>query len=67
MSLQDATGQERYDLSLAHLNDAVQNADVTVVIDNSGEEYEILIEVEAGKIIYRSDILPSWLKGLNIL
>lgn len=56
----------RYDLSLTHLNDAVQSADVTVAIDNSGEEYEILIEVEDGIIIYRSDILPTWLKGLNI-
>jgi predicted ABC-type ATPase len=56
----------RYDVSLANLNKVLKLADVSVVIDNSGEEYEILLEMQCGEIKYRSKLLPPWFKGLEL-
>lgn len=55
----------RYDMSLMNLNEAVELAHVSVIIDNSGEEYDILIEIQNGEVRYRSELLPSWLKGMR--
>jgi predicted ABC-type ATPase len=56
----------RYDLSLANLKIASKVADVIVVIDNSGEEFEMLLEVMDGKVMYQSETMPTWLRVLMI-
>lgn len=54
----------RYDVSLGNLKDAMEIADVSIVIDNSRDEYEILLEVENGAIQYSTKLLPLWLRGI---
>ncbi|HUC94264.1 MAG TPA: zeta toxin family protein [Paenibacillus sp.] len=56
----------RYDHSLANLQGAIKVADVAIVIDNSGEKYELLLEIHNGEIKKQSKILPTWLKVLEI-
>ncbi|HEY0826993.1 MAG TPA: hypothetical protein VGE40_02775 [Bacilli bacterium] len=52
----------RYDVSLRNLNEALKVANITVVMDNSREEYDILLEIKNGEILYRSKWLPQWVK-----
>lgn len=54
----------RYDISLKNLKNAILVADISVILDNSGEEYEILLEIEYGQTKYHSKLLPQWLKGI---
>ncbi|WP_246066953.1 zeta toxin family protein [Paenibacillus koleovorans] len=56
----------RYGVSLCNLKDALSQADVAVVLDNSRDEYEVLVEFEQSKPTYRASLLPSWLDGLNL-
>jgi predicted ABC-type ATPase len=56
----------RYDLSLANMKDALLIADTSVILDNSDEEFEILIEMKNGEIKYQTKFLPQWLKGIEL-
>jgi predicted ABC-type ATPase len=56
----------RYDVSLNNLKDATEAADVVVLLDNSRDEYDILLELNNGKIQYRAKWIPQWLKNLDI-
>ena len=52
----------RYDVSLRNLNEALKVAHVSVVMDNSRDEYDVLLEVENGEVRYRANWLPQWIK-----
>lgn len=56
----------RYDLSRANMKDALVIADNSVIMDNSDQEFEILIEMEKGEIKYQTKFLPQWLKGIQL-
>jgi predicted ABC-type ATPase len=57
----------RYAVSLENMKVALAQADVTVVLDNSRDEYDILLEMELGQITYRAILLPNWLDGLDFI
>lgn len=56
----------RYEVSLRNLKGALEQADVAVILDNSRDEYEVLMEIENGQMIYKASLLPSWLGGLDL-
>lgn len=56
----------RYDVSLRNLNEALKVANVSVVMDNSRDEYDILLEIENGQVRYRAKWLPQWLKETEL-
>lgn len=56
----------RYAVSLRNLKNALERADVAVILDNSCNEYEILVEIENGQITYRTNLLPTWLDGIDV-
>jgi predicted ABC-type ATPase len=51
----------RYDLSLANLKYGVELADTVVILDNTKDEYEVLLEMKDGQEIYRANYWPAWL------
>lgn len=56
----------RYAVSLRNMKAALAQADVAVVLDNSRDEYDILLEMENGQITYRAVLLPNWFDGLDL-
>jgi len=56
----------RYAESLRNLKAALGQADVAVILDNSRDEYEVLLEMENGRITYKASLLPNWLGGLDL-
>lgn len=56
----------RYAESLRNLEAALRQADVVVILDNSRDEYEVLLEMENGRIAYKASLLPSWLGVLDL-
>lgn len=56
----------RYAVSLRNMKAALWQADVSVILDNSRDEYDILLEMEYGKTTYRAVLLPSWFDGLDL-
>lgn len=53
----------RYDLSLDHLQEAVGLSDTVVILDNTKDEYELLLEIKDGVENFRSSHWPSWLNN----
>ncbi|KZS47052.1 hypothetical protein AWU65_14520 [Paenibacillus glucanolyticus] len=56
----------RYYSSLSNLETAVSLADVSVLIDNSRNEYMTVAEISHGQIHCRIDELPQWLRRANL-
>lgn len=56
----------RYDVSLRNLNEALKVAHVSIVMDNSRDEYDILLEIENGEVRYRAKWLPQWVKQTGL-
>lgn len=55
----------RYEVSLRNLKGALKEANTSVVMDNSREVYDILLEIENGQLQYKAKLLPQWLKGVD--
>lgn len=56
--------RERYQRSIALLDDACAVANRTYVFDNSGEAHELLVEVrDAEEMIVHASALPAWFVG----
>ena len=51
----------RYDVSLANLKYGVELGDTVVILDNTKDEYEVLLEMQKGQLIYRAKNWPDWL------
>lgn len=55
------TIRKRVGTSLANLPRALAIADQAIVLDNSGQMHQRVLEVAAGQVIYLSEPLPRWL------
>lgn len=59
-SVPDADVRRRYERSLANLPTALRAADIAKVYDNSGDKHRLVLTVQSGVVINRSERLPSW-------
>lgn len=51
----------RYNVSLRNVKKALAISDIAVILDNSKDKFEKLIEIIDGKVIYKAKWLPQWL------
>lgn len=58
----DADVRRRYARSVANAASALQLADIAHFYDNSGDAPRLVLVAEAGKVVWRAEVLPEWIK-----
>jgi predicted ABC-type ATPase len=58
----DADIRRRYARSLMRAPEALQRADEAIVLDNAGVHPVRMLLLESGRIVWRADVLPDWVR-----
>ena len=61
----DADIRSRYGRSLMRAPEALRLVDEAVVLDNSGLHPVRMLLLESGRVVWRADVLPEWVKRLS--
>lgn len=60
----DADIRRRHGRSMARAPEALKLADQAAVLDNSGLYPKRVLLLENGRITWRADVIPEWVRGL---
>ena len=58
----DEDAKRRYSRSIANAVEALQLADVARFYDNSGDRARLVLLAYGGRIVWKADPLPEWLR-----
>jgi predicted ABC-type ATPase len=61
----DADIRRRYWRSLTRAPEALRLADEAIVLDNSGRHPVRMLLLRNGRVVWRADVLPEWVKRLS--
>jgi predicted ABC-type ATPase len=61
-SVPDDDVRRRYERSISNAVRALRDVDVAKFYDNTGDRARLVLAAEAGKIVWRADPFPAWLK-----
>jgi len=61
----DLDVRRRYARSFDNLPKALRLTDLALLFDNSGDDARPVLIAQAGKIVWQTKLLPSWLSGIR--